>query len=1683
MDSALKLLGTWRMRRTATISDRQPIAKSRRIAAIRALCLPSIQTILRYSYRRVTACHTSPCDSVWMCPFNDTLRPLYGNVRRLLRAVCVGGVGLAAAATSGTTHAGCLIARQAAVLGRFAAAGDPQDSFETEEGSAPVRQILNQLIFRSRQHDVIFKRGMRALDDGNVVDGLAYLQQILDDGQDAFIWLDGEPQPLSVRREAMRVLGSLPQRLLSTYEKLYGPVARRLLEKARRTADPALYGDVSRRFFYTGAGFEAVDWQATHWLDHGRYEWAAREWMRLLDEPAHRGRIEPGMLVKAALAHRLSGRLETSLIDRIGKRRLRIAGRSISPTDLRTFGLPNVSSNPSPGGWHMLYGDAHRNRSVQGSTAYLKPLWNVPFLDHSDEVIEQLFKSWRSRQHKTSKPLAVANSAIVADDKLIVRDFVGIVAIDVKTGEPQWRYTAATSLMAAVDESRRRDETSAGTRQRNPPLVNLHKAYTSNSTLGTLAADSERVYAVDFMEIAGTSSSQRTQLSRAVPGPARGVSADSNRLIALTLTPDRDAGAQQQPLWSIGGRDDVADWFTKIDEGRDGRIGADEWPGETDQFEQIDEDSNGFITRDELDEIVSAAGPEQVLAGHFFLGPPLPVHGRLFAVTEYDRQLNLVALKPETGRLAWSQALGFVGRPIENDSSRYPVSCSPSYAEGIVICPTQLGILVGVDALTGSLMWAYYYGDGSTGKRGRWSGRYVATYGHAGFPNLPVIHGDRVVYLPRKSDSIHCVDLYSGRPVWKAPRKQAEYIAAATHDVVLVVSERGCRGLDSNTGAERWSQLLGMPSGIGVRVGANYLVPLQEGRVVTVEIATGREVGFSLFSDDSTLQPAGDAAFANGATISAQSASFKPSGDSSWIPGNLIASEEMIVSVGARDVTAFPQANALLRRLRNKRVTGSDRAEDRLLAAELELVLGNLKQSKGELSAALDTPMPDHDRGRAEDLMRELLYLELRSDEAEAPELLDQLQRLARTPRERGRYLVEKAEHELRMGDFDGVLDSAQQFAELDLREPLPLAGNRDHLVSSESWIASILERLQTRFSEQELAEVHAGIESESEAVLAAGETSSLERFIARYSRWPQAGFVRTELIRRYVDQGRVQEAELLLLENRRSDDEQTAAVATRLLAELWDRLGLFEQAALLLDELDSKYADVALDDERTGSEFAADFSKQRPAGEARRRMTAPCRQIKRVRITGTLWMDNELQWKEQTFRRGRRPFLDDADDAYQLLYDSKNGTGQIAVVDRQTGALLGEIDIPSKHSHSNSPTGGRIGHFFPLGSESAMHGVSLLERSAGKPRWTSTPRNAGDQHMFLRAGPAGPSFCTFQWREHLIVADPANGRIRWQRSDLDPDCGLNGDPYVGLFGDAEVLVVFGSDRRSYTIYRTVTGEELDKGKLDIDPRGQRHAVGRKLFHTTDSATGRRLRVWDPLKGRMLFDEPISGRIASDVTPDGELVIAQSPPTNTADTDTDRAAGRVLVVDLHSGRVELSLRMPASEFAKLSSVTAFRDSRRYYINLRRGNTRHFTPKYSYYPADPYVASDEVRGDLYATDAGSGKLLWKRSFPKRSFLRLSQYHLPFLVTVSQVRDNRRAYTSQRSMLVEAIDAQSGRTIGFRDNLPVDSADHIVNITYNPHAGRIRLRGLELTVELNFGPQQQRLDRLLTADGVL
>ena len=110
---------------------------------------------------------------------------------------------------------------------------------------------------------------------------------------------------------------------------------------------------------------------------------------------------------------------------------------------------------------------------------------------------------------------------------------------------------------------------------------------------------------------------------------------------------------------------------------------------------------------------------EPKLAGAFFLGPPLPLMGQLYVLAEINSEIRLVVLDAATGQLQWAQQLAHVDqREIATDPTRRAAGASPSFSDGILVCPTSAGAVVAVDISTRSLLWGYQYPHAAGARRG-----------------------------------------------------------------------------------------------------------------------------------------------------------------------------------------------------------------------------------------------------------------------------------------------------------------------------------------------------------------------------------------------------------------------------------------------------------------------------------------------------------------------------------------------------------------------------------------------------------------------------------------------------------------------------------------------------------------------------------------------------------------------------------------------------------------------------------------------------------------------------------------------------------------------------------------------------------------------------------------------------
>ncbi len=732
--------------------------------------------------------------------------------------------------------------------------------------------------------------------------------------------------------------------------------------------------------------------------------------------------------------------------------------------------------------------------------------------------------------------------------------------------------------------------------------------------------------------------------------------------------------------------------------------------------------------------------------------------------------------------------------------------------------------------------------------------------------------------------------------------------------------------------------------------------------------------------------------------------------------------------------------------------------------------LGHLAEAKTNLETVLLTEKSQEHKPHGEFLLRELLFRQLETEPDFALPILDELEDLVTTPADRGRFLMRKADYQLRTANPTGALESAQALIDLDYYGQLPWPRNAEHTIAAKSYTGGLMKRIRYELDASQLANVEHQIERECQQVLSRGSLKQMERFLALYDAWPQSAGIRQRVAEVARREGEFQRAEFLWLKNRQSQDLVVVAEANRHLMGLWTQLGLHSEAAVLAEELASpKFRDLPLGQGETPARVLAKLPPQSLLAKALRDREVPKLRTNRVAITEERWTSTENDLLE-AFGQYRREFSLDPGSSFQLLdkgwvvEEGDEPETRVAVIDREAGLIQGKVRIPLRNSFPSLSKGAHVGHFFPVGSTNRMTGLSLLEFTDEQPLWTAQLGDEAAHQHILRVGPAGPDYCTFQGPRELVTLDPVTGQMLWKRTDIDPASGLVSDPYAGMFGDADVLVVFGSNRSSYCVYQTSTGEELFHGELDVDTGQIRRIFGSKLFYIANKPEGRRMRIWDFKDNRLVFDQLAGPRIHTALTPDQELVLLIPPKgSENADEDTTDKPSQLQILDVVHNKVLLDLSVPAEDLKNLNYVRAFRHGGRFYVNLQRTVQMPVERLFSYYASDSFPPVENIQGDLLAVDPETGEVLWKRTLPQRSILHIPHVKLPFLVMMSRVRD--RWQGGKQGLLVEIVDAETGETIAMKDNI---FSDRVVNLAYDREQGWLDLNGLKTRVRLKFGP---------------
>ncbi len=1544
-------------------------------------------------------------------------------------------------------------------------------------------------------------RARQLIEEGQFAPALRVLDAILADGEDRSFQPEiGRPLYLSLRIEAQRLLGLLPEEGRRAYELLVGNEARRELEEAVAAGEPGRLEQIARRYLPSAAGQEAALLLGAHLLDSGR-PLAAAIVLSALREHDHERRFEPVLSLRIAHSWLLAGMPQEARgalqqmkppregFDTLGG--LEYAGRRLPPLDhahgksidnllaaLSELTPAAPSASPEAGDWPLFRGDVRRNASTGGnaSTAgdvpWLRSQWRVQSAKTS--AVRNAITTLDTAYRKERLSVLPTGHPLVVGDTLLARTTGELLALDIQSGAVRWSVPltdAADDLMTAPG-GQPADSSAI--------LRGIDERVWNDLTYGTLASDGRCVYLVEDV------------------GLVHGLAAER-----MVVRPD-------------GSR--------RLDAG---------WPGENNRLTAYDLRTGKFRW-----EIGGPRGDFQLdLAGAYFLGPPLPLAGKLYVVAEADERIALLALDPASGNLlerfplatldqaetnpravaAYVQALP--GRP-----SRRLSGASPAYSAGVMVCPTSWNSFTAVDVRSGAILWSYRPMRLDETSRGNVNVLFV------GLAQPPAdlddalrrddrwadcsatIAGDRVLVTPRTGDRLLCLDLRTGRLLWEAPRGDAQYVAgvhvgelhvgeslrdsqtrlgetrpravdgtrSVPTTVALLVGRSSVRGLRMSDGQPAWQPVPlppgARPSGRGYFSDGRYYLPLTSAEVAVIDPAAGR-------------------------------LSHRASSVDGRVPGNLVCSKEYVVSQNANGVECFPRLDIALKAAA---LHVAKQPNDPATLAEhgrMLLARGDYAQAIGQLRRALELGRDDAVRATLCDAVLQALEADFAAHRQTAAELADVFKQAG----QHSAYLRALATGLQRAGERLAALDTLLELI-ADQATVAHAARVRDELQPvtatlysrTDAWLRGQLADLRGACTPEELAEVDRRIANRLDKAIQGKDARTLWQWLRVLGDHAAAAAARQALLTQYLDPStgkllpkvavslretegisrsemptlvRPLDVERLLLETQADPDAARSRAAAAALAKMLVAQSRPEEAAIFYRRLNGEWADAACLAGKTGRQLFAELPSDSP--------------VRRVLNAPGAWPQGVVERQTQSGARAR------AQSAWPLNVETTNNglfdelrleitsanPSQKLVARDAAGAERWSVELktPEVASLGLSPQVVRAkldGHLLFAWQGNRVVAIDTLAGQGQRPEilWTKDltttfPGLEGGKSQQQRVlifaggvpvftadaygrpmaeiGPVTGRMICYQSLRTLTAVDPSSGAALWSRHDVPQGC--------ELLGDDEVILAVPRDSTTATVYRAADGREL--GRCEVPDKRDRVAVlGRHVATWTGDDERQTLRLLDPWRGRDVWTREFpAGSKLSRIGPQAASARGLgSQETGVPEVGVLEPQGNFAVLSLADGRPRVSARLKPP--ANLLDIHVLRSDDRYLLLAKQtppapAAAADKPAERIMYPLTLGGQAELVSGTLYGLDRATGAVRWEHSIEQRGIDLSQAAHWPILVLAERVYYQGEKVPRRYEMKVTCLDRRDGRTV-FEETSPLAGSQLQVVPDASSHSIEVR-----------------------------
>ncbi|HKI32579.1 MAG TPA: PQQ-binding-like beta-propeller repeat protein [Gemmataceae bacterium] len=383
------------------------------------------------------------------------------------------------------------------------------------------------------------------------------------------------------------------------------------------------------------------------------------------------------------------------------------------------------------------------------------------------------------RLEANSQAVLPAGTPLVVGNRVFFRGDRGICAIDLATGLSVWESPSALALGNLIRDPAAHAHVGSWVESylADSPAVLLE-----NTVLGSLSGDGRRVYAVEDLPIP--------------PRPVNYPAFHNNQGQGLVLA---DAPGLTEAVYHS-------------------------------KLLALDAESGKVVWE--------LGGPGRPAHDGYFLGPPLPLGGKLYVPVQQGFDLRLFCLEPLTGEVVWTQTLATYKSRLPVDGGRRLHAIRLVYGDGLLVCPTYAGAVVAFDVVRRSFAWAHAYRDEPSppeplpfGGRRRPRFQFVTAP-----PNItsewkvsaPVIAAGRVVFAAPDASELRCLDLHDGSLVWQGKRSDGDlFLAGAADDKVIVVGKKEVRALNLADGTALWQCDTSAPGGRGAIARGVFHLPVR----------------------------------------------------------------------------------------------------------------------------------------------------------------------------------------------------------------------------------------------------------------------------------------------------------------------------------------------------------------------------------------------------------------------------------------------------------------------------------------------------------------------------------------------------------------------------------------------------------------------------------------------------------------------------------------------------------------------------------------------------------------------------------------------------------------------------------------------------------------------------------------